>query len=341
MEFELSVEGLQDRLRTLRADLAEAEQAARAASERAREAMIRGDEGAELAVQERAEAHARVETLREAVRDLEELIEAGVNAKIRTRAKERMLAIKRAHASLLTQGEGDAARVAEAAAALAEAVDRLNRRYRDLLTLHAEALVLAERFDLSLPDLPRPTPPSAVAQAASALKEVRALTLAKPDHPPRSLSDQSYRSALPWNVVRTLERVAGTPTADLLERAGMGILADPEAWDRRLRERGQAKREEEERQRVAEMERYDAWLREQLAEGPVLISEIRRRAEDAGLAFRMGEGPIPWASVTEASQRIGVFAVVSEDDPRGPRLWTLKAAEGYVVPPDVVAAGWR
>jgi hypothetical protein len=342
-ELVLSVEGLEDRLRTLRADLAEAEQAKGSASERAREAMIRGDEGADLVVRERAEARARVETLREAIRDMETLIPDLAEAKALAKAKERMLAVKRAYSSLLKQGEGDAARVAEAAQALAEAGGRINDRQRDLLTFYAEALVLAERFQLEMPNRTPPTAPSAVAQATEALEQARGLALARPDHPPRSLSGEGYKSITGWGVARVLARVGGTPTGELLDQAGRGTLGDEASWEQTRREREQASREEEQRRNAAEVERHDAWLREQLAEGPVLITEIERRAKAEGLAFGQKQARTPWASVQEACSRIGAFAVVPEADKRGPWLWTLKGTVGYIIPPvnSGLSAGWR
>lgn len=313
-------EQLEQRLRTLRADVAAAEQEEQAAAEHAREALVVGDDAAEF-IRARNEAQTRAVTLRETVASVEALVVMLREAEGRKEAERRMLGIKRAYTSLLDQRAKDVERIVQASAALVEDSERLPARHRDLDALLAEALVLHERFGVALPDLPRPVRPASETRIVKALQRVREVTLPETPSLPRRLADLPYRGAL-WSVRRVLERVAGTPTGELLERTGLGLLGDAEGWEARGRTKHNKRRDQGDAARRSEIERYDVWLQIRVSE-PALVDALRRQSKQAGLRFDR-DASHPGQSIREAADRLGVIGVEKSSD--GPVWWALPGA---------------
>jgi len=82
----------------------------------------------------------------------------------------------------------------------------------------------------------------------------------------------------------------------------------------------------------ADRDRYDVWLREQLADGPVSIEEIKARAKDAGMRWQ-GDVNAYGASVKRAGAS-AVMPVVPEGARRASCSWSLGHVEGFVVVPE-------
>jgi len=119
-------------------------------------------------------------------------------------------------------------------------------------------------------------------------------------------------------------RIADTPGGEILEAAG--------GFDEDAHEPGAAAARRT-RAREADRDRYDDWLREELAPGPVPSDEIKARAKDAGMRWQ-GDVNAFGATVREAGARVGVMPVVPEDDRRAPWRWALGHVEGFVVVPE-------
>ena len=94
--------------------------------------------------------------------------------------------------------------------------------------------------------------------------------------------------------------------------------------------------------------RVDAWLKEQLAEGPVAYDVLAERAGAAGIAVRNARAPaLGWGrcSLGQTAQRLGVFPVVAYDGDNEEELaaaaqweddtiyWTLRRTKGLMVLP--------
>ena len=95
--------------------------------------------------------------------------------------------------------------------------------------------------------------------------------------------------------------------------------------------------------------RVDAWLKEQLAEGPVAYDVLAERAGAAGIAVRNARAPaLGWGrcSLGQTAQRLGVFPVVAYDGDNEEELaaaaqweddtiyWTLRRTKGLMVLPE-------
>lgn len=314
----LSTRYLEQRLLDLGADLAAAKQASAAASDRARTALL-VNEDPDAALSEKMQAETRVQELEGAIEELRILLPEVREAEAKAAARTRMIGIHRAYTSLVDQRGKDVERIEAHASGLFEAVAILNRRQGDLNALLIEALVLQERFGTEVPDLPRPMRPAADGRAVAALRRVAEATLADPTTPPARLAGMPYRVGQ-WSLRKALERISGTPTAGLLEQVGSAHLADQEAWEAKRKAVHDAARDTGDAARRAAVARYDTWLRECLASGPVLKSAVEQQAAEAGLRFAPSQNHAG-SSIRESAERLGVVGLV--DGPEAAVHWAL------------------
>jgi hypothetical protein len=308
------VASLTAELDTIRSELAdarsEAEEAGRAARTNPRD---------QKAIRRKVEAAARVEAYGGRIVDLQREIAEAQEVAYQGEAERRILGVVRGHGSLMDQRTKDIQRLQAAAASVVEAVNRLNRRHADLEGLICEALVLAERFGLDMPDLARPLSPARDAAVKDALKAARSATAVEAEPLPSKLTTLPARGA-GWTLWRLTSRLAGTPTGELLQQAGGGVLASADAWEaHRLRVQNEARTRNDAAHR-AEVDRYDSWLRDFLTDGPQQLEEIERAARDAGLRTRRDRNA-NGLSVREAAERLGVVGLLEKLD--GPAWWAL------------------
>lgn len=90
----------------------------------------------------------------------------------KTDAAARIVAIKRAHGSLLQEYERDQERVRRCTAELGKAIQTINGRFEQLTELELEARDIGKDFGLPVPDFadlkgPHPTPPADLLRAAT------------------------------------------------------------------------------------------------------------------------------------------------------------------------------
>lgn len=314
-----TVQQLEDRLAQLRNELAETRTAAKEAARAARTALAKGEKADSL-IRRQTDIDAKAQALAGAVADLEAQIKEDREAACQDEADRRMLGIKRAYTSLIDQRDKDVQRIEQASVTLIDAVKRLNDRTDDLDSLLAEALVLHERFKIELPDLPRVLRPARVDRVTAAMNRANGVQPAAGSMMPPSLGQMPHRGGVDWTIRRILSRIAGTPTAALLELAGTGLLEDMQGWERRrMREQGE-KRAAEDADRRAEIKRYDDWLSAFLSEGPRLLEGVEREAATVELRLRR-ERNHQGQSIYEAAARLGVVMIV--EHPGGAPFWAL------------------
>jgi hypothetical protein len=129
-------------------------------------------------------------------------------------AEARILGCRRALGSLASQMDDDVKRVLDAHAALADAVERLNDRYRDVLRTQAEALALADRFDMSVGKLPPVHAPAHRVQASMP----RLADVPNPIRPIFEEDEYGMRSR------RTYDEMRGTKAFEIIQAVG------PKPW---------------------------------------------------------------------------------------------------------------
>lgn len=330
----IGLEEIEARVRTVRADLQEAEQRLAELRARAEEATFRGDDGAnddEEADLRIAAAQVKVERLRGALRDYEALIPPAKAAKAQTAAKDRGLGIVRAFTSLAAQVDKDIRRIEDASAALTEAVARLNGRYTDMTGFALEAIVLAERFGVTFPDLRLPAAPARIERVRDALARAGAAPLLTGHPVPHRLHTAPYRGA-GWSVRNILDRVKGTPTGALLAEAGRGTLADAEEWEARRGVAMVADGDRLDAAERAEVSAVDDWLRDLLSHGPVLLPQVVQAAKDKGVPLR-GIGHL--RTLADASQKLGVRSLHPLV-----KIPSGESGRSYTVGPDTFTTYW-
>lgn len=302
---------------TLLADRAEDAQKVQGLKEQAREARARGDDEnviTELLRLLRA-AQDRLENTEEAIAELEGTLPILVRVETERGVKHRLTAIARAHGSARASLEDDIARAEATAAELLSALGRLTDRHETLRTLETEVLFLGDRFpSVPLPDLPRVTSPGADPRVSEILSRVRGARVEDARPLPRKLVDVRAVEA------RKLEaRLSGTPTAEILAQAGYSLAEH----DRRHQDAMNARRDEIDRARKAELDRIDQWVRAEVAEGPVAKEAMRAAAVKAGISL---------PALRDAAQRVGVVGVVRVGD-GATDYWCIgKAPEGFEIP---------
>lgn len=260
------------------------------------------EEDAEALAVERREAADLLRDVEAALPVLEERISERREAAARAEAARRLLAISRAHGSARASYREDVVRIETKAAELEEAVQRAEARYGTLGTLEAEALALLDRFeDLDPPAIERALPPADQEPAVKALARAAELRLSRGEQLPRRLADVDGRTAR-----RLLQRVKGTPTAEILDAAPGEWTV--EAHDARHRATSEENRERKNAERRAEVEAVDEWLRGLLADGPVRHERVIEAAQQQGIAI-VGVHGAGEACVSGARRRLDVRVV--------------------------------
>jgi predicted transcriptional regulator len=207
--------------------------------------------------------------------------------------------------------------------AAVEAVKTINTLYADELRFRGEALVLAARFERTPVDLPRRHRPSTNKEVLKALGKVRAVALSDA----RELPD--HLTSLPWegtdpSVARLLDRIAGSPTAALIEEAGPGLLV-AETWEKVRSALRRKSLEREAQAREAAMAAVDHWLREFLDGEPIPLEAVEREATKAGIAIRTRSDEFGHASLNAAADRVGILALL--EYPSKIVCWCLPGVE--------------
>jgi hypothetical protein len=154
----------------------------------------------------------RIDALHAIIRELELEVVAEREATGKRAATARIVAIKRAIGSVVSQLDEDESRVAEL---LAEAITRLNHRYDQATQLRAEALALSDRFDLPKPMLPDVVSP---ARRAIAVEVARALNKLRANADTWESHEQCEHR---MRTRRTYAEAEGTPGAAIIEAAGL------------------------------------------------------------------------------------------------------------------------
>jgi hypothetical protein len=305
---------------TLTADLAQAESAVVALGNEATSAFTRGDPTASTLVADATAARERAKVLDRALGVLSGLIAHAEAAERHDKGEARQVGIKRAIGSLHAAYGEAVERAQELSAELVVTIGRVHEHKSHISQLRAEALVLSEVLGLDPPDLPvEPQRPAADSRLVEAIGRVGRCTLSDLPALPSSLSSLPYRGS-GWDVKRVLAVIQGTPTAELVAQVGAGLLADPEGWERRREQAMRESRDRGDAQRRAEIAKYDTFLRERLAGGPVLLTVIEREGAKAGLR-RHPDSNYAHRSLDESADRLGVVGL--EKERLGPVYWSL------------------
>lgn len=173
--------------------------------------------------------------------ELEQEVAREVEAAGRKAAEARLLGIKKAYGSLLSEMDEDEKRIAE----LAEATARLNNRYAKIEQFRVEALALSDRFGLDKPTLARAVPPARREIATTLVLLQRGLL----DHAnawpaPTEQCEHKMRER------RSYTEIQGTEGYDII--TSVGLKPFPELTERQQAVVAQRKREQEElRQQLA------------------------------------------------------------------------------------------
>lgn len=302
LKGEISTATLEARLETLRADERECRQRVEDTAELASEALTRGED-ADEAIRQQGEAVIRLSATQRAIKNLQEdLIPGCREAEARTAADKRVLGLKKSAGSLANEYTEDVERVENAAAALVEALQRLNERYSAITSRKVEALFLEDRFeDLEAPDLPDvPAPADALREVLARVQKLPVGRRAK--LPPRLLSWREQQ------VAPLRSRVAATPTGSILAKAGYRPPGDMRTHDERHDEYQRNSRDRQDQQRRNAIAAVDGWLREQLNDGPRLKSAVESAAQAEGVRLHRDRN-FPGQSIMEARQRLGVVVL--------------------------------
>jgi EAL domain-containing protein (putative c-di-GMP-specific phosphodiesterase class I) len=153
-----------------------------------------------------------IDALRAIISDLELEVVAEREATGQQAATARLLRIKRAIGSVVSELDEDERRLDEL---LAEAITRLNDRYDQATKLRAEALALSDRFDLPTPTLPDVVSP---ARRAIAVEVARALNKLRADAGTWQANEQCEHK---MRTRRTYAEADGTPGAEIIAAAGL------------------------------------------------------------------------------------------------------------------------
>jgi len=167
----------------------------------------------------------RIDALHAIIRELEQQVAQEREQEASQRAKARVLAIKRAIGSVVSELNEDESRVAEL---LAEAIARLNDRYDQATQLRAEALALSDRFALPTPKLPDVVSP---ARRPIAVELARAMNKLRADV---GTWESNERCEHKMRTRRTYAEAEGTPGAEIIEAAGLKPFPELTEYQRAL-----------------------------------------------------------------------------------------------------------
>jgi hypothetical protein len=79
-------------------------------------------------------------------------------------------------------------------------------------------------------------------------------------------------------------------------------------------------RDREDASRRRAQSKVDGWLTELLSDGPLLVTEVERTAEEAGIILRPDRNR-PGESLRDAAGRVGVIGLVEQRN--GPQWWAI------------------
>lgn len=164
----------------------------------------------------RREAKEDREDVAQAIPALQDKIKQVREAACLGEATRRMRGIGKAFGSLLSEIELDELRVEKQAKLYADAVETVNSRYIALKGLRSEGNALSDRFGLEAPTFL----PVALPSQREGCREA-ATTVDTPFLNHYHASPKTERCADGLRVRRTYEEVKGTPTALILEAAGL------------------------------------------------------------------------------------------------------------------------
>jgi hypothetical protein len=286
--------------------------------------LVEGGDATDL-LRERTDAEAKVTALSGAIKTVDKQLQEAYAREWPIEASKRMLAVHRLHQSLYVEYEEDIARVQNDVSKVAEDVDRMNARYRRLEDLLCEALVLNSEFGTEIPPalFERYIQPNSVGVVIDAVKRLRNVKPADAESLPTVLHHLPYRSSygIGWTVGSVLRRIEGTPTHDLIDRAGSPELSDRALWEAKRGRLINAARDAADAARLEDGRNYDEWLKVTLCEATP-VEEVKRLAREQGLrldADRNHRG----ASIQEARPRVRVLLVTRNADNIKQDLWIL------------------
>jgi hypothetical protein len=156
-----------------------------------------------------------LDALKDIIRELETSDARIREASAKQAATGRLVGIRRAYGSVQASMEADETRVNEKIAEVSDAIARLNDRYTQSAQLRAEALALADRFNLPKPTLPDIVPPMRRGFVAALVT----LSNKPVDHANRYQPTEECAHQL--RTRRTYAEAAGTPGGEIIEAAGL------------------------------------------------------------------------------------------------------------------------
>ena len=167
--------------------------------------------------------------------ELEQEVTREIEAAGRKAAEARLLGIKKAYGSLVSEMDEDEKRIAE----LAEAIARLNNRYTKIAQFRAEALAVSDRFGFDKPALERAVPPSRREIATTLVLLQRSLLDHANEWPaPTEQCEHKMRER------RTYTEIQGTEGYDIIK--SVGLKPFPELTERQQAVVAKRKRDNEE-----------------------------------------------------------------------------------------------
>lgn len=153
-----------------------------------------------------------IDSLHTIIRELKQEAAVEREATGKQAATARLVRIKRAIGSVVSELDEDERRIAEL---LVEAITRLNDRYDQAAQLRAEALALSDRFDLPTPKLPDAVSP---ARRQIAVEVAQALNKLRGDAGTWQSNEQCEHK---MRTRRTYAEAAGTEGRAIIEAAGL------------------------------------------------------------------------------------------------------------------------
>jgi hypothetical protein len=308
--------------------------------------IVEGGADADHLLKQQTEVQAKSVALAGAIATVEKQFAEAQALAWPVEASKRMLGLHKIFNSFYVKYEEDIACLQKDATAYVERLEKVNGDYHRLEDVLCEALVLNDQFGTPIPAslLECYIGPNAVGVVADAVHRVKNVKPADAAPLPTELYQLPYRSTYgtSWTADRVLRRIQGTPTAELLDRAGAPELSDRTAYEARRERLLTQARVDADAARLEELRAYDEWVTDALHEQRP-EQAVWKKADEAGLRLLRDKNHVG-ASIKESVLRLGIAGFTKDDDKSGQVWWILpgQSTEGFTpLPSNAGPPGWR